>query len=241
MSDPARPDGPDLEWRDGLPVSRLYGDGYWSPEDGLAEARHVFLQGCALPERFAGAERFTLAELGFGAGLNLLAAWALWRARAAPGGVLRFVSHEAHPMGAADMARAHAAWPELAASAQALRDGWAAAGEGREGDVRLSLEGLSLEVRIGPAEARLADAPPLNAPPLNADAWFLDGFAPSKNPGMWTPLLLRAVAGHTAPGGTAATYSAAGAVRRALAEAGFAVARRPGFGRKRHMTVARLE
>jgi tRNA U34 5-methylaminomethyl-2-thiouridine-forming methyltransferase MnmC len=73
-----------------------------------------------------------------------------------------------------------------------------------------------------------------------ADAWFLDGFAPAKNPDLWTPALLAEVARHTAPGGTAATYSAAGAVRRTLAEAGFAVDHRPGFGRKRHMTVARM-
>ena len=70
-----------------------------------------------------------------------------------------------------------------------------------------------------------------------ADAWYLDGFSPAKNPELWEAGLLRAVGAHTAPGGTFATYSAAGAVRRALEAAGFTVERRPGFGRKRHMSL----
>lgn len=73
-----------------------------------------------------------------------------------------------------------------------------------------------------------------------ADAWFLDGFAPARNPELWTADLMAEVARHTAPGGTVATYTAAGHVRRALADAGFEVTRLPGYGRKRHMTAGRL-
>lgn len=224
---------PELDWRGATPVSRRHGDPYWSPGDGLAEARHVFLAGNALPDRFAGAESFAIAELGFGAGLNLLAAWTLWRGQAAPGARLRYVSVEAHPLPAAAMARAHAPWPELAEVSAALREGWEAAGEGRAGDVRLALEGLDLEVRIGPAVEGLPPAP------FAAQAWFLDGFAPARNPEMWEPRLLAGVFRRTAPGGTFATYTAAGQVRRALADAGFEVGKRPGFGRKRDMTAGR--
>jgi tRNA U34 5-methylaminomethyl-2-thiouridine-forming methyltransferase MnmC len=72
-----------------------------------------------------------------------------------------------------------------------------------------------------------------------ADAWYLDGFSPAKNPELWADDLLAELGRHTAPGGTFATYTAAGAVRRALAAAGFDVSRQPGFGRKRHMSAGR--
>jgi tRNA U34 5-methylaminomethyl-2-thiouridine-forming methyltransferase MnmC len=223
--------GAALDWRDGVPVSRTYGDPYWSPEDGLAEARWTFLAGNGLPARMTGRARFAIGELGFGLGLNLLAAWTAWRA--ASGGVLRFVSVEAHPATAAEMARAHAAWPELAGAAAALRAAWAEAGEGRNGDTRLALPGLDATVLIGDAAARAAEM-------RGIEAWFLDGFAPARNPAMWSPDLLAAVARGSTPGATVATYSAAGAVRRGLAAAGFAMEKRPGFGRKREMLVGTL-
>ncbi len=131
-------------------------------------------------------------------------------------------------MGAPDMARALAAFPEIAPHAEDLCDAWAT------GAREIALAGLELCVVEGPAEETL---PRWTGA---ADAWFLDGFSPARNPALWTPVLLSQVARHTAPGGTAATYSAAGGVRRALADAGFEVTRRPGFGRKRHMTQARL-
>ncbi|MEL6518251.1 MAG: MnmC family methyltransferase, partial [Pseudomonadota bacterium] len=94
--------------------------------------------------------------------------------------------------------------------------------------------GVSVEVILGEATQTL---PAWNG---RADAWYLDGFAPARNPALWSPAMMAEVARHTAPAGTAATYSAAGDVRRGLAAAGFTVTRVPGFGRKRHMTVARL-
>lgn len=218
----------DLDWRGDTPVSRRFADPYFAPEDGLAETRHVFLDAADLPARMAGRESFTVAELGFGVGLNLLAAWALWRRVGA--GTLRFVSFEAHPLPAEALSRAHRRWPELSDLSAALLGVWSPDGEG----CAARLDGLDLEVRFGDARALVPRAGFL------ADAWFLDGFAPARNPEMWEPDLLAAVARATAPGGTATTYSAAGAVRRGLAAAGFAVEKRPGFGRKRDMTVARV-
>lgn len=216
----------DLEWRDGaVPVSRRFGDPYFSVHDGLAEARHVFLAGNGLPGRFRPG--FHIAELGFGTGLNMLAALIAWRA-AGVAGPLRFTSFEAFPMPASDMSRALAAFPEVATVAAPLIEAWAA------GARRFRCDGLEAEVIIGDARATLPDWDG------RADAWFLDGFAPARNPELWAPPLLAQVARHSAPGATAATYSAAGAVRQALAEAGFAVTRVPGFGRKRHMVRAEL-
>lgn len=208
---------------DGPPVSALYDDPYFSLQDGLAETRHVFLGGNDLPDRFC--DGFEVAELGFGTGLNALAVWQAWLDCARPG-VVRFTSFEAHPMAVGDMRAALAAWPELADLAAQLCEAWA------EGARHMDFGPFVLDVMEGDAGQTLADWDGC------ADAWFLDGFSPAKNPALWTPEVLRAVGDHTRPGGTAATYSAAGHVRRNLQAAGFAVTRAPGFGRKRHMTRA---
>jgi tRNA U34 5-methylaminomethyl-2-thiouridine-forming methyltransferase MnmC len=211
----------EIAWHGGVPVSTRFGDPYRGGPDGLGESRHVFLGGNGLPGRFGPG--FRIAELGFGTGLNALAAWAAWRARGRPG-ALRFTSFERFPIPADAMARALGPWPELAPLAGPLVAAW------REGLRAIRLDGLELEVIVGDARTRLP------AWAGRADAWFLDGFAPAKNPEMWEAMLLAEVARHTAPGGTVATYSAAGEVRRRLAGAGFAVERQVGYGGKRHMT-----
>jgi tRNA U34 5-methylaminomethyl-2-thiouridine-forming methyltransferase MnmC len=214
----------DLEWREGgVPVSRRFDDPYYSLENGLEETRHVFLGGNDLPERFR--DGFHVAELGFGTGLNLLATLAEWRRAQVPG-VLRFTSFEAFPMAAEDMIRAQAGFAELSGIAAELAGHWRAGAR----DVLLR----DLEFRLIEGDARET----LQTWQGGADAWYLDGFSPAKNPELWDAALMREVFEHTAPDGTAATYTAAGFVRRGLQEAGFAVSRVPGYGRKRHMTRA---
>ncbi|RBI85851.1 FAD-dependent oxidoreductase [Rhodosalinus halophilus] len=211
-----------LEWRGGVPVSTRFDDPYYSLADGLAETRHVFLGGNDLPARFRPG--FHVAELGFGTGLNLLATLASWRASGQTG-VLRYTSFEAYPLPAEAMRRAQAGFAELAPLACNLAPHW--------GTAAIRLPDLDFRLVVGDAREtvpRWADL---------ADAWFLDGFAPAKNPELWSPELLAEVGRRTAPEGTAATYSAAGHVRRALAAAGFEVTRAPGYGAKRHMTRAR--
>ncbi|WP_273525032.1 tRNA (5-methylaminomethyl-2-thiouridine)(34)-methyltransferase MnmD [Rhodosalinus sediminis] len=212
-----------VAWQGAVPVSARFDDPYFSLADGLAETRHVFLAGNDLPARFRPG--FQVAELGFGTGLNLLAALAAWR-ESGQAGALVYTSFEAFPLAAGEMRRAQAAFPALAPLAEELAPHWGAA--------EIHLPDLRFTLIAGDARATL---PRWTG---RADAWFLDGFAPAKNPELWEPALLRAVARHTAPGGTAATYTAAGHVRRALAEAGFTVTRAPGFGAKRHMTRAHL-
>jgi tRNA U34 5-methylaminomethyl-2-thiouridine-forming methyltransferase MnmC len=213
---------PSLTWTDdGTPVATAFDDPYFT--GGLEETRHVFLAGNALPARLR--DGFHVAELGFGTGLNLLALAALWDGP----GTLRFTSFEAFPMAAPDMARALA--PFALPHTDTLVQQWAAA----SGPVRpVILPGVAAEIRIGDARETLAHWPG------RADAWFLDGFAPARNPELWGEGLMAAVGAHTAPGGTVATYTAAGHVRRALTAAGFEVARTPGFGRKKHMTTGRM-
>ena len=212
-----------IEWRSGnVPVSRRFDDPYFSLENGLAETGHVFLSGNGLPDRFK--DGFHVAELGFGTGLNLLATLQAWR-RAGVSGVLRFTSFEAFPMAPEEMLRAQAAFPGLDGIAAELAPCW--------GRSVIELPDLRFELITGDARTTLPGWTGL------ADAWFLDGFSPVKNPELWQAPLLSEVARHTVPGGTAATYTAAGVVRRGLAAAGFDVSRVPGYGRKRHMTTAR--
>ncbi|WP_111732409.1 tRNA (5-methylaminomethyl-2-thiouridine)(34)-methyltransferase MnmD [Roseovarius amoyensis] len=210
-----------IDWRGAVPVSRRFDDPYFSLEDGLAETAHVFLVGNGLPERFF--DGFHIAELGFGTGLNLLAALRLWR-ESGQAGVLRYTAFEAFPMTPDDMRRAQAAFAGLAMPAAELAPHWGAA--------EIDLPDLRFRLVEGDARATLPGWTGV------ADAWFLDGFAPAKNPELWEETLLSQVFAHTAPGGTAATYTAAGAVRRGLAAVGFEVTRVPGYGRKRHMTTA---
>jgi tRNA U34 5-methylaminomethyl-2-thiouridine-forming methyltransferase MnmC len=214
-----------LSWTEnGTPVSTRFDDPYFTIGAGLAETRHVFLTGNDLPARYR--DGFHIAELGFGTGLNLLAALACWSGP----GQLRFTSFEAFPLPPEDMARALAAFDLPGAAALV------AAWEQAQGPVRvLDLPGMRAEIHIGDARETL---PRWSG---RADAWFLDGFSPAKNPELWDDVLMAEVARHTAVGGTFATYTAAGHVRRALAEAGFTVSRQPGFGRKKHMTSGRLE
>lgn len=215
--------GQGLDWRDGvIPVSRRFDDPYFSLNDGLAETRHVFLAGNDLPARLCNG--FHIAELGFGTGLNLLALALI----VPPGLTLHFTSFEAYPLPAEDIARALEHFPQARAIADPFLDQWAA------GATRLTLPGIAAEVIIGDARETLPRWQD------RADAWFLDGFSPAKNPELWSEGLMAEIARHTAPGGTFATYTAAGHVRRALSDAGFAVERRPGHGRKRHMTAGRL-
>jgi tRNA U34 5-methylaminomethyl-2-thiouridine-forming methyltransferase MnmC len=217
------PDHPALDWRDEIiPVSRQFDDPYFSLGGGLEETRHVFLAGNNLPERFR--DGFHIAELGFGTGLNLLATLL---SHTGPSH-LRFTSFEAFPLPAADIARALQAFPETAPVAGMFLEQWAS------GATILRFPNLTAEILIGDARETL---PPWTG---TADAWFLDGFSPAKNPELWSPDLMHQLARHTAPGGTFATYTAAGHVRQSLTEAGFTVTRRPGFGRKRHMTTGQL-
>jgi len=210
-----------IDWRDGhVPVSTRFDDPYFSLQDGVAETNHVFLAGNDLPPRFRDA--FHIAELGFGTGLNFLVALSAFRARGIAGR-LHFTSFEAYPLAPADLQQALSVHPGL--PVELLRNG-----------VPDALEGSDFALQVIPGDARQT----LPCWTGRADAWFLDGFSPAKNPELWGDSLMAQVARHTAPGGTAATYTAAGHVRRALDQAGFDVIRTPGYGRKRHMTRARL-
>lgn len=218
-----------LSWLDGdMPFSERFGDHFYSRADGRAECVHVFMGGNGLPERFGGSAEFTIGELGFGTGLNFLETWRTWRECRSPGQLLHFVSFEGFPMPAEAIRRSIAAWPELEPLLEVLLAKWdLLTGDPVhwEMDDQTTLTVVASEALDG-----------LRAWDGRADAWYLDGFAPSKNPEMWSAELMQAVFDKTAAGGTFATYTVAGWVRRNLQAAGFAVEKTPGHGGKREMT-----
>ncbi|ALB63477.1 5-methylaminomethyl-2-thiouridine-forming enzyme mnmC [Cronobacter condimenti 1330] len=229
---------------EGTPVSRDFDDVYFSNDDGLEETRYVFLNGNQLPERFMTHPRdsFVVAESGFGTGLNFLTLWQAFEAfhQAHPHAALQrlhFISFEKFPLTLADLQSAHAHWPELAPLAQQLQAQWPLALPGCQ-RLRLDDGRVTLDLWLGDINALVDTLDDTHN--RQVDAWFLDGFAPSKNPEMWTPGLFAAMARLARPGGTLATFTSAGFVRRGLMEAGFDVVKRKGFGRKREMLVGTL-
>jgi len=226
---------PRLRWMDdGSPRSGRYDDVYFSAEDGLAESRAVFLAGCNLPDAWHDRERFTVAELGFGTGLNIVALLHLWSRTRPKGAHLNIISIEGFPLSAEEARRALSAWPEVAAVAETLVRSWPPVSPGFH---RVDLPGLNatLDLLIGDA------AEMIQAWAGQADAWFLDGFSPALNPEMWSDAVLDAVAARSAPDAKLATFTVAGHVRRGLAERGFSVEKRPGHGRKRQRLEAHRE
>ena len=230
-SDGPKADWPKLDWHAGdMPYSPEFGDHFYCRTDGRLECGHVFLAGNGLPDRWSAMSPngdFRIGELGFGTGLNFCETWRQWKLRRKPGTGLHFISFELYPMRAEEIDRALSHWPEIDAERKALVAAWPAE---PSGIVEIEADGQSrLSVVCGPALQGVGTSE------AGFDAWYLDGFAPSRNPDMWSPELMRALFDRTVPGGTFATYAAAGFVRRNLQAAGFAVERRPGFAGKREM------
>lgn len=221
-----------LGWQDGQPFSTHFGDVYFSADSGLAETHHVFLDGNALPQRWAALPargRFTVGETGFGTGLNFLCAWQVFVQTAPASASLDFFSIEKFPLDDEELAAALALWPELQGLAVELLARWRRRVPGWN---RWHLAGgrVRLTLVIGDVAAALPELAP-----ASIDAWFLDGFSPAKNPDMWVQPVLAGLARASSPGATLATYTSAGWVRRGLLAAGFTVEKAPGFGRKREM------
>ena len=216
--------------REGEPFAERFDDIYYNPAAGMAESEYVFLQGNALFARFAalGSGHFTIAETGFGTGLNcFLSAHHFLRLN--PHGRLTYISTEKYPIAPQQLPALHAHWPcaDLRAAFYRQNPG------NHPGFHLLALHPrIDLLLLLGDACEQLAE---LDA---QVDAWFLDGFAPAKNPDLWRDALWQEMARLSHPGSTAATFTAARVVREGLQQAGFAVERVPGFGRKRHMLRA---
>jgi tRNA 5-methylaminomethyl-2-thiouridine biosynthesis bifunctional protein len=218
---------------DGTPYSAAFGDVYHSAGGGHAQARHVFLHGNGLPGRWQGRRTFTILETGFGFGLSFLATWQAWRDDPQRCGRLHFVSVEKHPFETRDLKFLSEIFPEIKEKGKQLAAQWPMLVPGMH---RLEFEGGNVVLTLFFGD--IAEGLPQLS--LAADAFYLDGFAPAKNPQMWEPRLLRHLGRLAAPGATVATWSVAASVREALEGAGFAIEKARGFGTKREMLRGNL-
>ncbi len=236
----------DLQWSEhDEPFSSAFGDIYFSRGDGLAETEYVFLAQNRLAERWQALDPqrggvFTIAETGFGTGLNFLCAWRLWKKTAPPSWRLHYVSVEKFPLDRTTLERALQQWrhieqfPELS---EILLSQYPP--RIRDFHLRHLTEAVTLQLLFGDATEQLHALHDSAAPALinnfHIDAWFLDGFAPAKNPEMWQPELFEQIGRLSKPGTTFATFTVAGIVKRGMQTAGFAIEKFPGFGSKRQM------
>lgn len=229
----------EIEWREGLPYASIFQDVYFSTDNGLAESQFVFLEQNNLAARFSllNSRNFTIAETGFGTGLNFLSTWQLWLETAAPNSQLHFISIEKYPLSITDLTQALAHWPELNTYSQLLLAQYQQFSAGlhqlsfAKGKVLLSLL-IGDITEMLPQIETIQTGTTLN---IAIDAWFLDGFSPAKNPDMWSSALFLQMAKLAHQHTTFATFSSAGVVRRGLQAVGFQVNKLAGFGKKREM------
>ncbi|HAS63691.1 MAG TPA: bifunctional tRNA (5-methylaminomethyl-2-thiouridine)(34)-methyltransferase MnmD/FAD-dependent 5-carboxymethylaminomethyl-2-thiouridine(34) oxidoreductase MnmC, partial [Vibrio sp.] len=234
-----------LGWNEvGTPISDQFDDVYFSNVNGLEETRYVFLTQNHLPQRWQQYDqrRFVIAETGFGTGLNFLAVWQWFEQfkQQNPDAILQelhFISFEKYPLSPSDLIKAHQSWPELAKYAEQLQRHYPIAVPECHRIV-LADGAITLDLWFGD----IKDCMPLVPVPEQGvvDAWFLDGFAPSKNPEMWNQNLFDGMAKLAKQDCSCATFTAAGFVRRGLIEAGFDMKKVKGFGTKREMIAGRL-
>ncbi|WP_193016197.1 bifunctional tRNA (5-methylaminomethyl-2-thiouridine)(34)-methyltransferase MnmD/FAD-dependent 5-carboxymethylaminomethyl-2-thiouridine(34) oxidoreductase MnmC [Proteus sp. FME41] len=231
-----------LSWNElGTPISEQFGDIYFSNQDGLEETRHVFLHGNHFPLRFGTHVRSecVIAETGFGTGLNFLTLWQAFEQfrHTSPNAHLKrlhYVSFEKFPLTRNDLQSAHSHWPELEKYSKTLCSQWPLPIAGCH-RIILADGAITLDLWFGDINTLL----PQTRQVLHnkVDAWFLDGFAPSKNPQMWSETLFQSMADSMRENGTFATFTVAGAVKRGLQSAGFEVKKVKGFGQKREMLI----
>jgi len=245
-----------IQWdENGVPVSETFGDVYYSKGSGIEESRYVFIESNQLPSRWqklTNDSRFSIAETGFGTGLNFLLAWQLWLSHTQLS-TLHYYSVEKFPLTRQDLTQALHGWPQLQTLAEQLIAQYPpqpSSGfhrivfeQGRVvltlffGDAIEGLEELSPNVAAGTDMEKLSLS--FGPTPPTIDAWFLDGFAPAKNPEMWNADLFGLMAKLSSDTTSLATFTAAGFVRRGLIEVGFQCKKQAGFGTKREMLIGR--
>lgn len=241
MSHSAKLQTAELDWElvDGIevPISKQFGDVYFSKDNGLLETRHVFLNGNDLTERLSQLndyQYFCVGETGFGTGLNILTLWQLWQQiRPDNHSHLHAISVEKFPLSKADLIRALNVWPELEPLAEQLIQQYPLPIAGCH---RLSFpeERFSIDLWLGDAQDIFPSIPKTQA----VNAWFLDGFAPSCNPDMWQENVLNHIVRLSDYGTTFASFSVAGVLKRGLKQHGVHISRPRGFGHKREMLKA---
>ena len=232
-----------IQWTDGTPVSTQFEDVYFHKANGLEETEYVFLHHNQLTERWSDLKKqsdkqhFTIAETGFGTGLNFLCAWDLWQKNSKPEHTLHFLSVEKFPLEKASLKTALEQWPQLEHLGEQLIEhypklvpGWHSI---HLNNTTEHCGAIVLHLFFGDIHDWLDQ---IHA---QVDAWFLDGFAPAKNPDMWSDHLFLQMAKLSPAFATVATFTASGLVKRGLQAAGFEIKKVKGFRNKREMLTAK--
>lgn len=224
-----------IQWKNQQPYSLDFDDVYYSSDDGLAETDYVFIQHNQLTQRLKQLDKaqFTIIETGFGSGLNFFCAAQYFLAHAPNNTTLQFISIERYPLTVDDFIKANRYWFVFEQMVNELASAYT---QLKEGLNMLSCcdNRIQLALWIGDVNQVL---PQINN---TADAWFLDGFAPSKNSEMWSETLFQEIARLSKINTTFATFTSAGEVRRHLQTAGFNVRKAAGFGKKREMLYGKF-
>ncbi|TGM18773.1 FAD-dependent cmnm(5)s(2)U34 oxidoreductase, partial [Leptospira stimsonii] len=209
-----------LSWKENqTPVSEQFGDIYFSPENGLEETKHVFIEGNNLTQRWSDPKlrtSFSILELGFGTGLNFLTTWKEYsehknRFR------LHYISIEKFPLNKDEISKALSVFPEL----QKIQEEFLSSYENLIPGMNYFrfLNGrIHLTLYLGDVANALVEISG------KVDAIFLDGFAPSKNPDMWEESILIHLRRVSRMGTTFATFTVARMVRDSLTVCGWEIA-----------------
>lgn len=212
-----------IHWQnDGSPRSALYDDIYFSTDNGMEESKAVFLDGIDAPDVWQGRDQFTICELGFGTGLNFLNTVRLWMENSTENQCLNYHATELYPLAKVEIEKA-VHWSELK---DCKRDFLA---HYPKTSSTLYDGRVSFEFHPGDCAQSLAESE------AKIDAWYMDGFAPAKNPDMWSNEIFTQMARLSNDGARVATFTSAGFVRRGLSLVNFKMSKRPGHGKKREM------
>ena len=214
--------------------SGLYEDIYFSSENGYAETMEVYVQPTELPERMARGGTLSIAELGFGTGLNFCASLAQFRQLAPANSRLYYFATEHAPLLAKDIGQILAIYPQIKNEVNDLILNLPPRWPGRH-RITFDQGRVVLDLVYGDTHSSLAGADFL------ANAWFLDGFSPSCNPAMWQEDIFAHMARCSANDAICASFTAAGHVRRGLEKAGFMITRHDGFGNKSHRITGHIK
>ena len=226
-----------VKWdKQGLPYSTIFDDKYFCTENGYEETLHVSCHGNQLKERFAKLDpaqkgTFTIIETGFGTGLSFCCAWEIWDQIAPRSWALHFISIELFPLSNKELAQALSLWPFLNKYIHALTAKY----KPSDKQMDVQFDNVRLTLVFDDVVKALKDIKQCNAVPGRVDAWFLNGFAPAKNPLMWTDAVFEAMAPLSKATTTMSTFTVAGFVRRGLEANGFMLQKIRGFGTKKHV------
>ncbi|MCP5467757.1 MAG: bifunctional tRNA (5-methylaminomethyl-2-thiouridine)(34)-methyltransferase MnmD/FAD-dependent 5-carboxymethylaminomethyl-2-thiouridine(34) oxidoreductase MnmC [Deltaproteobacteria bacterium] len=219
---------PSLTWKNNLPYSENFQDTYFSEHGAIEESRHVFLEGNDLPKRFQNCEKFIIGELGFGTGLNFAVTSQAWEKYSLKHASLEYISIEKFPLDKSTIKKISTHWPELKKYFSSLLENYPLRIDGFH---HISFPEKNIQLTLIFEDVLEA----LKNIHVEVDAWYLDGFAPKRNPQMWNEAAFKLIAKNTQAGGSLATYSSAGEVRRQLTSVGFEIKKRSGFAKKREM------